>query len=100
MASSERVEAVPADPQDQSAQGGDGHVVTRDGLGTAINKLADAGAKQHGAHQTSPSTNGVNDGGASEIDETELAQPTTVPLPGTGDGVDAVSYTHLRAHET
>ena len=62
--------------------------MARDGLGTAINELADAGAKQHGANQASPGTNGVNDGGASEVDETELAQPTTVPLPGTGDRID------------
>ena len=38
------VEAVPANPKDQAAQGGNRHVVARDGLRLATNVFTNAGA--------------------------------------------------------
>ena len=73
--------------------------MARDGLGLTAHELADAGAKQHGAHQTGPSAHGVNDGGASEVNEAELAQPAAVPLPGTGDRVDDRGQDEGEDHE-
>ena len=41
----------------------------------------------------------MNDGGASEVNEAELAQPTAVPLPGTGDRVDEGGQDEREDHE-
>ena len=85
------VEAIPANPKDQATKGGNRHVVARDGLGLAAYVFTDAGAKQHGADETSPGTNGVNDGRTSEIDELFVAnavEPTTIPFPAAGNWID------------
>ncbi len=55
--------------------------------------LAQTGTDDDGTSQSQPTTDGVNNGGTGEIDETESFQPATAvkqatPGPGTGDGID------------
>ena len=69
--------------------------MTRNRLRATSHEFADPGAEQSSANQTRPSTEGVNDGGAGEVDEAEACKPATadtvfreVPLPGAGDWIE------------
>ena len=66
------VEAIPADPEDQAAEGGNRQVVAGNRLGLAFHELADPGAQDDRADDAGPGADGMHKGGAGEIDEAQL----------------------------
>ena len=66
------VEAVPAEPEDASAEGREGLVVTRHSVDSAgdLVEAALAGAEGDGSHHARNSANHVHDAGAGEVDHT------------------------------
>ncbi len=69
-----RVEAEPAEPQDEHAHDHEGDVVARDGSRLAVLVvLADARTEEVGAHERRPTTGAVHDGGSGEVGELGVA---------------------------
>ena len=88
------VEAVPAQPQDEHAQGAQGDGMTGDGVdldhlaGGVLDVLANTGAKEDGAYQSGDAAHHVDGAGTSVIVEAQLAQPAAAPDPMGFDGID------------
>ena len=83
-----RVEAEPAEPENQAADEGGRHVVAGDSLHLAVGTvLTDTGAKNIGARHSGPTTDGVYYGTASEVPEAGVCEPTGAPYPVAGDRV-------------
>ena len=96
------VEAVPADPEDQRAEGCDGHVVARDGLHFAADVFADAGSKQCSTHKASPGTDGVHDRRTGKVNEFGIAdavEPAAIPFPAACNRVNKGSEDQGEDHE-
>src|SRR5205823_3948177 len=63
-----RVEAVPAEPQDDAADRGDGEVVRgRHAAAVALEHATDAGPEDDGAGEGGAAADGVDDGRAGEV---------------------------------
>ena len=87
------VEPEPAQPEDEHAQGGQGHVVAQDGLWFSPHVFTQPRPQNNGSGQPDPGPHGVDHGGAGEIDEAQVFQPAltlvqATPGPGTEDGIN------------
>ena len=88
------VEAVPAEPEDEAAQGTHGQGVAGDSvdLDRAVflfGVLADAGAKQNGPDEGGDAAHHVDHRGAGKVHKAQLGQPAlAVPHPARLNGID------------
>ena len=82
------VEAEPSEPEEEDADGGDGHVVSHDGHGLAVDVLADAGTEEHDAGEGGPAADGVDERGAGEVMEVHVGEPAAAPAPGADERID------------
>ena len=85
-----RVEAEPAEPEDERAEDGERHVVARDRVCPAIGaELADPGPEEERARERGERALVVDDRRAGEVLHAKAVEPTAgVPDPVRDDGVD------------
>ena len=83
------VESEPPEPEDEDAQGHHQHVGRRGGLDrTVLAVFAEPGPDDDQAGQGRPAARAVDDGGAREVLESHLAEPSLAPGPRADDGID------------
>ena len=93
IGSGSAVESVPAEPENEYAEGAESHGVTKDRVGLAVFiKLADTGTDHLGTDECAQTADHVNAGGTSEINEAHLSQPAAAPDPVSFDRVNNCTY--------
>ena len=96
-----RIEAEPAEPEDEAAQGDEGHAMARDGRHlSAPAVFAQPGSQDDDSGEPGPSADRVNDGRAGEVEEAQFAEPATAPDPVSLDGVDDGDEREAEDHES
>jgi hypothetical protein len=82
------VEAEPAEPEQERADGGQRQVVAEDGSHAAVGVyLPRRGSEKDGHHQRAPAAHGVDEGRAGEVVEAQLLEEAAAPHPAARDGV-------------
>ena len=93
-----RIEAEPAEPEDETADEGQRHVVTRNRLDTAVGGvLSDPRPEDHRPGQRSPAPHRMHRRTSGEVPEPLLGQEPTPPDPVPGDRID--HHRHEEAEE-
>ncbi|MNQ98641.1 hypothetical protein D3C85_1143450 [compost metagenome] len=94
------VEAEPAHPEDQGAQGRERQVGAGDGMDLPLLAIfAATGAEQQHGGQGGGGTRQVDDAGAREVGEARLFQEAAAPAPVALDGVDEAGHHHAEQQE-
>ncbi len=94
------VEAEPAHPQDQGAQGRQRQVGAGDGVDLALLAIfATTGAEQQHGGEGSGGARHVHDAGAREVGEARLFQEAAAPGPEAFHGVDEAGHHHAEQQE-
>ena len=95
------VETEPAEPQDEYAQGDQYHVGRRSGSNLPVGtEFAESWADHQRAGQGSPAAGAVDDGGAGEVLETHLSEPSAAPGPRADDGIQQCGEDQGEQEET
>ena len=83
------VEAEPAEPEDEHAQGGDGKVMAENRPGLSVlSVLADAGSEHLRADQRADAADHMHGRGAGKVMEAHFGQPAAAPDPVAGDRIN------------